>query len=67
MLGLTAYPILGPSDYPSRVIFFVLYHIRFKLLISKSTVTSQAKISHRDPLCRQGQWNNHHEWGCYKL
>ena len=21
MLGLTAYPILGPSDYPSRVIF----------------------------------------------
>lgn len=21
MLGLAAYPILGPSDYPSRVIF----------------------------------------------
>ena len=25
MLGLTAYPILGPSDYPSRVIFHNYY------------------------------------------
>ncbi len=25
MLSLTAYPILGPSDYPSRVIFHNYY------------------------------------------